>query len=69
MNWVRKGNNPVLNVDLWEEIYDLLETHDVTFKWVKGHADNKENERCDELASKAAMGKKLPADHNYEDGD
>ncbi|MBC8276800.1 MAG: ribonuclease HI [FCB group bacterium] len=68
MNWIRKGNNPVMNVDMWEEIYDQLQTHDITFKWVKGHADNKENERCDELASKAALGKKLKVDSNYEDG-
>ena len=66
-NWVRKGNNPVLNVDLWEEVYDLLQIHEITFKWVKGHANNQENERCDELASKAAAGKKLAVDHDYED--
>jgi len=47
--WMRK-NEPVPNTDLWLELLELLEKHDVTFIWVRGHADNKENERCDELA-------------------
>ena len=47
--WRRKGGE-VKNPDLWQELIPLLETHDVTFVWVKGHAENEYNNRCDELA-------------------
>lgn len=48
----RRGKtNEVKNIDLWERIINLTKTHKVSFKWVKGHADNVENERCDELAN------------------
>lgn len=39
-----------MNPDLWEELLVLLEQHQVTFHWVKGHAENPYNNRCDELA-------------------
>lgn len=48
-NWKRKDGE-LKNVDLWQEIDKLLSLHTVTFHWVKGHADNKYNNRCDELA-------------------
>ena len=47
--WKRKGGE-VKNPDLWQRLLPLLETHDVTFIWVKGHAENEYNNRCDELA-------------------
>ena len=47
--WKRKAN-----LDLWAVFNLLLERHSVTFKWVKGHADNELNDRCDELAREAA---------------
>jgi len=47
--WKRKGGE-VKNPDLWIKLVSLLETHNVTFEWVKGHADNVFNNRCDELA-------------------
>lgn len=47
--WKLKSG-PCKNPDLWEEIYRLLKIHDVTFIWVKGHAENEWNNRCDELA-------------------
>lgn len=48
----RKGKaNEVKNIDLWEKLIPLTKIHRVDFKWVKGHADNIENERCDELAN------------------
>lgn len=48
----RKGKaNEVKNIDLWKKLIPLTEIHRVDFKWVKGHADNIENERCDELAN------------------
>lgn len=48
--WIKSDKKPVLNVDLWEQLLPLLEKHDVTFNWVKGHAGHPENERCDRLA-------------------
>ena len=48
----RRGKNEaVLNPDLWETLYGLLTTHEVTLHWVKGHAGHPENERCDALAT------------------
>ncbi len=48
-NWIKKGE-PVPNADLWQQLLPLLENHEVTFNWVKGHAGHPENERCDRLA-------------------
>lgn len=48
--WMRNAKDPALNPDLWEKLLDLLEKHEVTFVWVKGHAGHPENERCDQLA-------------------
>jgi ribonuclease HI len=48
--WIKSDKKPALNVDLWEKLLPLLETHEVTFMWVKGHAGHPENERCDRLA-------------------
>ena len=49
-----KGWGEVKNVDLWQTLDELLATHSVTFKVVKGHSGHAENERCDELAVAAA---------------
>ncbi len=49
-NWMRTPKEPAKNPDLWERLLNLLEVHDVTFHWVKGHAQNENNNRCDELA-------------------
>lgn len=48
--WVKSDKKPALNSDLWERLLNLLEIHDVTFNWIKGHAGHAENERCDTLA-------------------
>ncbi len=48
--WRKADNKPVLNTDLWETLYELTQTHEVTFHKVAGHADNALNNRCDELA-------------------
>ena len=53
--WRRKDRKPTPNVDLWERLLPLLEKHDVSFKWVKGHADNPHNNRCDFLATQAIL--------------
>ena len=52
--WMRNKKEPALNSDLWERILQLLDHHRVKFIWVKGHAGNPENERCDRLAVEAA---------------
>ncbi|MCL2512789.1 MAG: ribonuclease HI [Oscillospiraceae bacterium] len=54
-NWKKKGwrnsaNEPTPNVDLWEGLLPLLETHRVRFEWIKGHKGHKENEYCDKKA-------------------
>ena len=48
--WMRNKKEKALNPDLWQALLDLLEVHSVTFNWVKGHATNPKNNRCDELA-------------------
>ena len=58
-NWIKtnfKGGKK--NPDLWREFYELSHKHHIKFKWVKGHADNPYNNRCDELATEAADGLK-----------
>jgi len=52
--WKRKGGE-VKNPDLWIRLTPLLETHDVKFIWIKGHAENEHNNRCDELAVSASQ--------------
>jgi ribonuclease HI len=54
------------NKDLWVKFYDLYRRHQVKFIWVKGHADNIYNNRCDELATAAADGNNLLVDEGYE---
>lgn len=66
-NWIRtdfKGGKK--NKDLWYRFYDLSKQHQIKFIWVKGHAQNPYNNRCDELATTAADGYQLLADEGYE---
>ncbi|MCL2382758.1 MAG: ribonuclease HI [Oscillospiraceae bacterium] len=49
-NWRTAGKKPVKNKELWEELWELTQTHKVKFIKVKGHSDNEFNNRCDELA-------------------
>ena len=58
-NWRRK-TGPALNPDLWERLLDLCDKHQVKLHWVKGHADNPYNNRCDELAVAEARSAKRP---------
>ena len=48
--WVKSDKKPALNPDLWQRLLELCNTHQVTLHWVKGHAENEFNNRCDELA-------------------
>ncbi|MDD6237552.1 MAG: ribonuclease HI [Clostridiales bacterium] len=49
-NWIKSDKKPALNADLWERLLALLDQHDVSFVWIKGHAGHPENERCDQMA-------------------
>ena len=48
--WIKADKKPVLKVDLWQQLLPLLARHDVRLHWVKGHAENEKNNRCDQLA-------------------
>lgn len=61
-SWMRNKKEAALNPDLWERLLKLLEKHEVSFIWVRGHAANIENERCDELARKSIQQGNLIAD-------
>ncbi len=64
-NWVTKNFKNVKNVDLWKRMLPVLQRHHVTFVWVKGHANNVENNRCDELAVAASKQRELKEDVGY----
>ena len=64
--WKKSDKAPALNRDLWAEMLDLSERHEVEYRWVKGHAGDAENERCDQLAVAAARGPELARDEAYE---
>lgn len=48
--WRKADKKPALNPDLWEKLLNLVEKHELSYHWVKGHADNPYNNRCDGLA-------------------
>lgn len=64
--WRRSDKALALNPDLWAELLKLSERHQVEYRWVKGHAGDRENERCDALATAAASGTNLAVDEAYE---
>ena len=64
--WVVKDFKGKKNRDLWERYLKASSPHDVKFKWVRGHTGHLENERCDQLAVKAAERKNLKIDTVFE---
>lgn len=64
--WVKKGFKDKKNADLWKRFLEIYKVHHVKFQWVKGHAGNPENERCDQLAVAAAEKKDQLIDIEYE---
>ena len=64
-SWRRAGTL-IPNADLWDQILRLIEFHQVSVEWTRGHAGHPENERCDLLARTAASGSNLPPDAGYE---
>ena len=65
--WQKKGFKGKKNPDLWQRFLKIYHKHNVKFIWVKGHAGNLYNERCDELAVKAAESDDLLVDYGYEE--
>ena len=65
-DWVKKRFKGKKNPDLWLRFLEIYKKHIVKFVWVKGHANNPLNERCDELAVAASMGKNLLEDTGYQ---
>lgn len=63
--WLSKTER-AKNIDLWDRLLALCDKHTVEFKWLKGHAGNQENERCDQLAAVALQQPDLPVDVGYE---
>ncbi|MGC9466999.1 MAG: ribonuclease HI [Anaerolineae bacterium] len=64
--WMRNRKEVALNPDLWKQLLRLCEEHNVEFVWVRGHAGDPLNERCDELAKQAAEQSSLPPDPGYD---
>lgn len=52
--WVSSDKKPVKNQDLWRELDELVSKHKTQWKWTKGHSSHEDNNRCDELATRAA---------------
>lgn len=65
-NGWRRKSKPVPNTDLWKQMLELWEYHEIRVEWVPGHAGIPENERCDALSMQAAKGANLPPDPGYE---
>lgn len=66
--WIKRDGGPVLNRDLWEDLLELLATHQVRFVWVRGHSGDLENERCDALAVAASRRSRLLDDTGMKAG-
>ena len=64
--WMRTPREEARNPDLWQRLLALCARHRVTFRWIRGHAGHRENERCDRLCRQAARRPELPPDEGYE---
>lgn len=65
-NWEKKGFKDRKNPDLWKEFLKEYRKHQVHFKWIKGHNNHVQNERCDALAVAASKSKRLLIDMGFE---
>lgn len=65
-NWIKTGFKGKKNADLWIRFLNVYKRQNVAFLWVKGHANNPENERCDTLAVAAAQSNNLLIDTEFE---
>jgi len=64
--WEKKGFKNKKNIDLWKRFLKVYRKHNVDFKWVKGHNDHVQNERCDVLAVEAYQQNDLLIDEGFE---
>ena len=64
--WQKKGFQGKKNPDLWRRFLKVYKKHKVRFHWIKGHNEHPQNERCDELAVKAASSENLDIDEAFE---
>lgn len=69
--WIKKGwkttaKKPVLNIDLWKELVQLLKGKNIRFEWIQGHSGNKYNELCDRIAKQNARDNPRETDFGYE---
>ena len=67
-DWAKKGYKGKKNADLWAQFLELYKKHKIKFVWVKGHASNPFNNRCDVLATEAADSGRWLVDAGYEEG-
>ncbi|UCG27267.1 MAG: ribonuclease HI [Bacteroidales bacterium] len=67
--WERKGFKKKKNPDLWRRFLIAYRQHRVSFRWIKGHANNPENELCDRMAVRASYGPVLEEDGGYTEND
>lgn len=67
-NWEKKGFKDRKNVDLWIDFLKEYRKHKVRFKWIKGHNEHPQNERCDQLAVEASKGNRLLIDDGFDTG-
>jgi len=65
-NWTTSDKKPVKNQDLWQQLETAMAPHKIDWRWVKGHAGHRENERCDELANIAVASGKLIEDVGFQ---
>lgn len=64
--WQARGFKKKKNQDLWQQVLNLCDIHQVEFFWMAGHSGQPENERCDQLATQAALRPDLPPDEVFE---
>lgn len=64
--WVTASRQPVKNAELWRRLEAATAGHDIEWRWIRGHAGHRENERCDELAVAASRGSGRLTDHGFE---
>ncbi len=65
-NWVNKRFKGKKNSDLWLRFLEVFKRHQVKFIWIRGHSDNPDNERCDQLAVQASLQNNLAEDSGYQ---
>ena len=64
--WKLSDDQDIKNADLWQQLVELCQQHDVQFRWVRSHSGTSDNERCDQLTVAAAHRRDLAADVAYE---